>query len=170
MSLATVIKGLLEPISFDISSLVNLTNADGSTANGPARVKVAASVPLTGSVAKSTAGAAAPDQTLKTFSSSGGVSIATGATVNLYTVSAGKTFYITDIVLTGNATTPTQYLVQIKAGATVIWEGYVKTDTEPIEVPGLETQPQGAGGSQISIVFATASGTTATYYVAGYEQ
>lgn len=170
MPLTTVVKGLIEAWWTDVTTLVSPQDGSGNAALGPVRAQVTAAIPVTGSVTKGTAGAAAPDQTLKQFSSSGGVSINTGATVALYTVTAGKTFYATDIVITGNAGTATQFLVQLKQGTTVIFEGYCKTDTEPLDLPGIETQPQAPGGAALTLVFGTGTSTTAAYFIGGFEQ
>jgi hypothetical protein len=172
MGLFSLITGQLEQWNWDATSLTtgNTDASDGVATPAAAKLPVTASVPVTGSTGKSTAGAGAPDQSLKTFSSSGGTSIASGANVALYTVTAGKTFYLTDVVVTGNAATAGQVLVQLKAGSTVIWEAYMKTDTQPIEVPGMETQAQAAGGLALSLVIGTLSGGTAAYYIAGFEQ
>lgn len=168
----TVKRGIAEPIGVDITGQVGDTFVDvnGILVPSPTYIPLTAAVPLLGSVAKETAGSAAPDQTLKTFSSSGGVSIATGATVALYTVTAGKTFFVTDIVITGNAATAGQVLCQLKQAGTVFWEGYMKTDTQPLEIAGLETQPTAPGGAAITLVIGTLTGGTATYFIAGYEQ
>jgi hypothetical protein len=131
-------------------------------------VPITAALPVLGSIGKSTAGAGAPDQTLKNFNSTNGISIATGATVTLYTVTAAKTFFLTDISIYSNSATA--FLVQVKQGATVIWEGYCKGDTGPIQVTGIETQPSAPAGSALTLVFATAAATTAAYVLAGFEQ
>jgi|SRR5579864_2947388 len=172
MGLIAFIKGIAEQWNWDASSLSagNTDLADAIASSAPVRLPVTASIPVTGAIAKSTAGAGAPDQTLKQFSSSGGVSINTGATVALYTPTAGKTFYATDIVITGNASTAGQVLCQLKSGSTVIWEGYMKTDTQPIEIPGIETQPQAPGGAALTLVIGTLSGGTAAYFIGGFEQ
>ena len=172
MSLLTLVKGIVEQWNLDITGQTtgNTDLADGIASSAPVRLPLTASFPATGSTAKSTAGAGAPDQTLKQFSSSGGVSIATGATVALYTPTAGKTFFMTDITITGNAGTAGQVLCQVKSGTTVIWEAYMKTDTQPIEIPGIETQPQGPGGAALTLVIGTLAGATAAYYIAGFEQ
>lgn len=172
MAALTVVKGVIEAWWSDITSLVTVSPTDqfGNPTTGPVRAPISVSFPATGGVSKSTAGAAAPDQTLSQFTSSGGVSIASGATVSLLTVAAGKTFYITDIFLTGNNATPTQFLVQIKQGTTVIWEGYLKTDTQPVIGPGIETQPQAPAGSAVTLVFPTSSGTTCAYFIGGFSQ
>ena len=172
MGLVSFIKGQLEQWNWDATALStgNTDLSDGVASPAPVRIPVTASIPVSGSTAKSTAGAGAPDQTLKTFSSSGGVSIASGANVALYTVTAGKTFYATDIIITGNAGTAGQVLCQLKQAGVVIWEGYMKTDTQPLEIPGLETQPSAPGGAALTLVIGTLAGGTAAYYIGGFEQ
>ena len=172
MGLITLVKGIVEQWNVDITGQTtgNTDLSDGIASGAPVRIPVTGSFPVTGATAKSTAGAGAPDQTLKQFSSSGGVSINTGATVSLYTPTIGKTFYATDIMITGNAATAGQVLCQLKSGTTVIWEGYMKTDTQPIEIPGLETQPQGPGGAALTLVIGTLSGGSAAYFISGFEQ
>lgn len=172
MGLFSAIKGALEQWNWDATALTtgNTDLGDNVVSGAPVRLPLTASVPVTGATAKSTAGAGAPDQTLKQFSSSGGVGIGTGATVALYTPTAGKTFFATDIIITGNAATAGQVLCQLKSGTTVIWEGYMKTDTQPLEIPGLETQPQAPGGAALTLVIGTLSGGTAAYFIGGFEQ
>lgn len=170
----TIKRGLPEVSGVDITALDpggTWVDSNGiAVPSGQMYAPLTAAIPVLGSVQKGTAGAAAPDQTLKQFSSSGGVSINTGATVALYTVTAGKTFFITDIMITGNAATAGQVLCQIKQASTVIWEGYMKTDTQPLEIPGIETQPSAPGGSAVSLVIGTLTGGTAAYFIAGFEQ
>jgi hypothetical protein len=169
MALTTVVKGVIEAWWADISSLVSPQDGSGNTALGPVRAQITASIPVTGSVQKGTAGAAAPDQTLKQFhAADGGLSIASGATAALYTVTAGKTFYVTDIQITAN--TATQFEAKLQAAGTTQWNSNVKGDTAPIDLPGIETQPQFAGGQAVTLVFPATSATNAWYYIAGYEQ
>lgn len=172
MGLISFIKGAVEQWNVDVTALSsgNTDLADNVASGAAVRLPATVSIPATGSTGKQTAGGPAPDQTIKQFSSSGGVSIATGATVALYTVTAGKTFFLTDIEVTGNAATAGQVLVQLKAGSTVIWEGYMKTDTQPIEIPGIESQPQAAGGLALSLVIGALSGGSAAYNIGGFEQ
>lgn len=118
-------------------------------------------------VQRQTAGSAAPNQTIKTFSSSGGVSINTGGTTTVYTVTAGKTFYITDIFIATDNATPA--LTQVKAGATVVAESYLST-TQAINMLAIESQPAVAGGVAITITWPTATGKNGSYFIAGFEQ
>lgn len=122
--------------------------------------------PLQGGVIRTNAGGPAPGQANKVYS--GTISIATGATVALETVAAGKTFYVTDIYIGAN--TATQFLVQIQAAAVGVFFAYCKGDTGPVQMPGIETQPTGSAGQAITLVFAAAAATTASWFIAGVEQ
>src|SRR5258708_5433260 len=113
------------------------TDVNGILVPSPTYVPLTVAIPIIGGIQKGTAGSAAPDQTLKLFSSNGGASLAAGLAAALYTVTVGKTFYITDIIVTGNNATPVQILVNIKQGSTVIWEGYIKTETQPGIADGM---------------------------------
>jgi len=112
------------------------------------------------------AGAAGIGQTLKSYV--GTVSIATGATVPLETVSTGKSFIITDIYISGN--TATQFSVTINAAGTPIFQGFAKGDTGPIGLTGIETGPSAPSGTAVSLVLGAAATTTAAFMVSGYEQ
>lgn len=116
-------------------------------------------------VVRMNAGSVAPGQTLKTFT--GTVSIASGATQPLETVTTGKTLYITDIVIGAN--TATQFLVRIQAAGVDIFDDYCKGDTGPIQAIGMESQPNAASGTVVQILFAAAAVTTASFFVAGWE-
>lgn len=112
------------------------------------------------------AGGAAYGQTLKSYT--GTQNVATGATITLETVTAGKTFFITDIYVGSN--TATQFSVTINSGATAVFNGFCKGDTGPINLMGIETQPSATSGSVVQLVLGTAAATTAAYMINGYEQ
>ena len=122
---------------------------------------------IAGPTLRVSAGAGAAGQSLKTFSSSGGVNINAGATVNVYTVTAGKTLFISDVLISADSATP--ILVQLKAGATVIMESYVST-TAPLDMTGIETQVAVGAGVALTVVFPTAAGKNGSYFIAGFEQ
>ena len=112
------------------------------------------------------AGGAGVGQTLKTYT--GTVNVATGATVPLETVTAGKTFYITDIYVGSNSATV--FSVTVNANATPIFNAFCKGDTGPISLAGIETQPSATSGAVVAVVFGAAAATTAAYMFSGYEQ
>lgn len=89
-------------------------------------------------------------------------------TIPLETVPAGKIFFITDIYISAN--TATQFSVQITAGGVPVFAGFCKGDTGPIQMAGMETQPQASAGQQVNLVLGIASVTTAAYYLGGVEQ
>lgn len=123
--------------------------------------------PHQAAVFRVSAGSAAAGQTIKNFSSSGGLSINTGATPTVYTVTTGKTLFITDVYFSTDSATP--LLVQVKAGATVILEGYMST-TAPLQIPGVESQKSVGSGVVLSLVFPTVAGKNAAWSIDGFEQ
>ena len=112
------------------------------------------------------AGAVAPGQSLKVYA--GTVSVATGATVALETVAAGKTFYVTDISIGGN--TATQFLAQIQAAGITIANAYVKGDTAPWVEDGIESQPSASSGQAVTLVLGAAAATISSFNIRGFEQ
>jgi hypothetical protein len=181
---SNLVKGVIEAWWTDISSLVNPTDSLGNAVAGPVRAQVTANIPVTGSIQKSTAGAAAPDQTLFQLSGTAALNVnstpTTITSVNsdgnptTFTTPTGKTSYFTDIIYTGNAAlaTPQQVEILIKAGSTVIFRGWMKTDTQPLVADGIETQPQAAGNQAITFVV-NGNGTVATtvdWFLSGFSQ
>jgi len=114
------------------------------------------------------AGNAAVGQSILSFTSSGGISLTGGPSTDIYTVSAGKTFFITDIYITVNETTTPQ-LVQLKAAGVVILEAFTMS-TLPFDVVGIESQASVAGGAHLSIQWPSDSGKLGAYFIAGFEQ
>lgn len=123
--------------------------------------------PRIGANTRVTAGGAAPGQSIKAFSSSGGVPINAGATINVYTVTSGKTLFLTDISVSTDSAA--SFLFQIKAGAVVIKEGFVSA-TAPFAFAGIESQPSIGSGVTISIVFPTVVGKNAAFFLSAFEQ
>lgn len=137
------------------------TTADGRTIQ-PVMISDSGGSPAT---VRQTAGPPSSGQTQKNYA--GSASINTGATVTLETVTPGKTYYITDILMTTDSATP--FDVQIKAGATVIFEALLSS-TSPVGFAGIETQPNAASGVIVTLVAATVTGKNIAYNVFGYEQ
>lgn len=153
------------------------TNEGSATQAATAGVPAAQVVAITdgeGSLSptlRASAGGAAIGQTLQQFTGNPALSTSAATTVALFTVPAGKTFYITDVGVWGNAATATQFLVQIQAAGSPILFAYCKTDTSPVEFQGIETQPQASAGQAVQLVLGiVASATTAAYYIAGFVQ
>jgi len=131
---------------------------------------VALGAPVAGGVTmKVNAGSVAPGQTLKTYTGTIALSTSAAVTQALETVTAGKTFYVTDIVISAN--TAQQFLVQLQAAGVDIFDDYCKGDTAPIQATGIESQPNAAAGTAVQLRFAqVAAATIASYFVAGFEQ
>lgn len=119
------------------------------------------------SVQRVSAGFMAPGQTAK--QATGNLSVnAVSATTPINTVTAGKTFYITDISFTTDSTTAID--VQIQAAGVVIFETHVLS-TAPCVAVGIETQPFGTSGQAVRIfVSNSSSGKSLNYFVGGFEQ
>ncbi len=115
-----------------------------------------------------TAGPAAVGMAVKTFTgkqllSSGGQTI-----TNVYTVTAGKTFYITDMYLSADGAAIMDTQIQANGVNIVRWP--VKGDTSPLEASGIESQPSIAGGQPLTIVWPATLNANGFYNIFGYEQ
>ncbi|GAC1375201.1 MAG: hypothetical protein NVSMB4_03200 [Acidimicrobiales bacterium] len=115
------------------------------------------------------AGGAGAGQTLKSYTGTQALSTTASTTITLETVTAGKTFFITDIMVTSN--TGSVFTVTINAGSTAIYNSFCKGDTGPISNVGIETQPSAGSGTVVNLVLGlAATATTCAYVVNGYEQ
>ena len=111
-------------------------------------------------------------QTMKTFTGVLTTSTTVTTVQNLYTVTAGKTFYITDVAFCNNSANPSQVSVNASAtvGASPVIIGHA-INTAPFELTNIGTEPSIAGGSPLVCQFGQTSVATAvTYFVSGYEQ
>lgn len=111
------------------------------------------------------AGPPAPGQTAK--QSAGSVSINTGATVTLNTVTTGKTYYITDIHLATDQTLSVD--AKIQAAGVTIFESFI-ISSAPCDMAGLETQPFATSGQVVTLLLPTVAGKNVNYFVSGYEE
>ena len=136
---------------------------DGTFAPIVAAVSVGSSI--NSNIQRTTAGALAPGQTAKQIA--GTVSINTGATVTINTVTATKTFYITDIHLATDSTASVD--VKIRAAGSTIFETFL-LNTAPCDVIGIETQPFGVSGQVVDMLLPTIAGKNVNYFISGYEQ
>lgn len=113
-----------------------------------------------------------PFQTMKTFT--GTLATQTGASVlaTLYTVSSGKTFYITDVVVCNNTANAAQISVNASGslGVAPVMIGHA-LNTSPFDAINIGTEPSVAAGTPVTFQsLATSAITTLTYFIAGYEQ
>lgn len=108
-------------------------------------------------------------QTSKVYTGTQVLSTTASTTITLETVTAGKIFFITDISITSNSASV--FLVQITAGGVPILNAYVKGDTGPLELAGIETQPQATAGQVVNLVISSVgAATTIAYMISGVEQ
>lgn len=114
----------------------------------------------------------APFQTMKTFTGTVTTSTSSAVVTTLYTVSSGKTFYLTDFVVCNNASYPAQVSVNgsATAGASPAFIGH-SLNTAPLDALNIGTEPSVGSGNPVTFqTTATSTATTLTYFVAGYEQ
>ncbi len=118
-------------------------------------------------VQRMTAGFAAAGQTIK--QATGNLSVnAVSATAPINTVTAGKTYYITDMSFTTDSSTAID--VQVQAAGVTIFETHV-ISTAPCVAVGMETQPFGTTGQAVRIfVSNNSTGKSLNFYVSGFEQ
>jgi len=120
-------------------------------------------------VARTTAGPGGESQQLFQLSSSGGINTTSAGTQAIHTTTPGKQFYITDINVTSDIATATSFLVQFEiSGGIIVFEAYV-SNTSPLDMPGIESQPVSPSNSILAIKWPAQAGHL-TYFVAGYEQ
>lgn len=114
-----------------------------------------------------------PLQTMKTFTGVQATQAAATTIVNLgYTVSPGKTFYLTDVVICNNSSNASQVSVNasLTSGASPMLIGH-SINTSPLEAMNIGTEPSAVAGSQLSVQLGQSGTiTSCTYFVAGYEQ
>lgn len=120
-------------------------------------------------IVRTTAGPGSDNQQLFQISSSGALNTATAGTLAVHTTSPGKIFYITDILITTEIAAGVANLIQLEiSGGVVVFEGYV-ANTAPLDLPGIESQPQSPSNSILALKWGNIAGHI-TYFIAGYEQ
>lgn len=133
-------------------------------------VDVTATTP--GVVQKTNAGFLAAGQTAKQYVGKQSTSTTVLTTVTLETVTTGKTFYITDILVytdsaSGAATTLD---IRVQAGGVDIFRSGVH-NLAPIDMTGIETQPFATSGQVVTVVLPiTAAAQNVWYNIYGFEQ
>jgi len=124
--------------------------------------------PGQGSTIRSTAGGPAPGQAAKNYSGTATLSTSAATTIPLETVTTGRTYLITDIVIT--TTSAAAILAQILANGLQIFGSHIN-GTKGIEAPGLETQPSATAGQVVSLVIGqVAAAASVAYNIFGIEQ
>ena len=121
-------------------------------------------------VQRMSAGFMAPGQTAKQYT--GYQVLSTSPTsIALETVTASKSYYITDMLIVTDYPNGTGTLdIQIQAAGTPIFRGGAH-NLVPIDLPGMETQPFATTGQAVTL---NVSAATASYHVwfwiSGFEQ
>ena len=113
-----------------------------------------------------------PFQTMKTFTGTLATSTTVSTSATLYTVTAGKTFYITDVIVCNNTANAAQTSVNASGtlGASPVLIGH-SLNTAPFDCTNIGTEPSVSGGTPVTFQsLTTAAITTLTYFIAGYEQ
>lgn len=112
-------------------------------------------------------------QTMKTFTGTVNTSSTTTTVQTLYTVTAGKTFYLTDFVVCNNTSNFVQVSINASAtaGASPIFIGHA-ISTAPLDALNIGTEPSVAGGTPVTfqVTPGSASATITTFFISGYEQ
>lgn len=111
-------------------------------------------------------------QTLKSWTGTISTSTTSTTVVTLYTVTSGKTFYLTDFVCCNNNASPAQVSVNASTtpGSSPVFIGHT-INTAPLEALNIGSEPSVTGGSTLTFQCGpTGSSTTVTYFIAGYEQ
>lgn len=114
---------------------------------------------------RTTAGGPAPGQVAKNYS--GTVTLGAGVTtIPLETVTTGRTYFITDTIIT--STNSAAILAQLTAATIPILQAHINA-TKGLEAVGIETQPTATTGQAVALVFPAGTGQIA-YTVLGIEQ
>lgn len=126
-------------------------------------------IPTTASVQRVNAGFSAPGQTIKNYVGSVQASATVPVTVTLETVTAGKIYIITDIYISANSSTP--FEARIQSNGTDIFRAWCKGDTSPIEMSGIESQPNASAGQVVTLLIPTIAGAPlVAFFLGGMEQ
>lgn len=125
-----------------------------------------------GSVLKFNAGFLAPGQTAKQFVGKQATSTTVATTVPLATVTAGKTLYVTDILIATDAASgaATTVDVRLQAAGVDIFRSGVHNLT-PISSPGIETQPFATAGQAVTLLLPITNPLVNVWFnIYGFEQ
>lgn len=125
-----------------------------------------------GSVMKTNAGFLAPGQTAKQYVGKQATSTTAATTVTMETVTAGKNYYITDILIATDAASGAATTVDVRlqaAGVDIFREGC--HNLTPISAPGIETQPFATAGQSVTLLLPITNPVVNVWFnVYGFEQ
>ena len=125
--------------------------------------------PAAASVQRTNAGFSAPGQTIKNYTGSIASSASVSTSVPLETVTSGKIYIITDIYISANSSN--QFEARIQANGTDIFRGWCKGDTSPINLGGIESQPNASSGQSVALLIPAVTGAPLiSFFIGGMEQ
>jgi len=152
------------------ASLVYMQNPAGAGSDA-LPVSLAQPLPITlGTVtSRQNAGFSAPGQSIKNYTGNVATSASVNTVVTLETVTTGKLYVITDIVVSANNTVV--FLFRIQASNVDIFTAFIKGDTAPLSIVGLESQPNASAGQTVTLLIPPITGApTLAFYIGGFEQ
>ena len=123
-----------------------------------------------GMVQRISAGFMGPGQTAKQYVGKQALSATLTTTVTLETVTAGKTFYITDILIISDVASSTTIDVRLQAAGADIFRAGVHS-LAPIDMTGIETQPFATAGQLVTLLLPIVAGPPNVWFnILGFEQ
>ena len=128
-------------------------------------------IPL-GSVLKVNAGFLAAGQTAKQYVGKQATSTTVATTVTLETVTAGKSYYITDILISSDAASGAATTVdtRLQAAGVDIFRGGVH-NLAPLTTAGVETQPFATAGQSVTLLLPITNPIVNVWFnIYGFEQ
>lgn len=111
-------------------------------------------------------------QTMKTFTGTLTTSATLSTSQTLYTVTAGKTLYITDLVACNNTVNAATISINASAslGASPVIIGHA-LNTSPFNAINIGTEPSVSAGTPVTFQsLSTGTITTISFFISGYEQ
>ena len=120
------------------------------------------------SVQRVSAGFMAPGQSAKSYVGKQSTSTTAVTTITLETVTSGKTYYLTDVSIFTDQTTPIDGSIQ-SAGIPIYYFGV--STTAPVQMAGMETQPYGTSGQLVALVLPITTSVQKIWFnISGFEQ
>ena len=154
-------RGSLLRAPADVPTDVHIAS-DAQLVNAPVSLNAA---PV---VLRQNAGFSAPGQSIKNYTGSVATSASLSVIVPLETVTAGKTYVITDIYISSN--TSTQFEARVQANGVDIFRGWCKGDTAPIALAGLESQPNASASQAVTLLIPPIAGAPfVSFFFGGFE-
>lgn len=160
----------------DVGSGVEVQRVIPNTFSGGVATDVNTTNPLPvtqTAVVKVNAGFMATGQTAKQYVGKVTTSTTLATTVTLETVTAGKTYYVTDVLIMSDSSQGASTTVDVRlqaAGVDIMRAGV--HNLAPIDMTGIETQPFATTGQVVTLLIpATSAGVVNIWFnIYGFEQ